>query len=129
MDKLLTERINEFLDKAKTAFSEEDYLAVKFACEFGTNAHEGQKRVSGEDYFTHPVAVATILLDMGLDPDTVIAGLLHDVIEDTGVTEEELKNKFGSSISNMVEAVTKLTRINFNSTEVEQAENIKRLKL
>ena len=127
MDKLLTERINEFLDKAKTAFSEEDYLAVKFACEFGTNAHEGQKRVSGEDYFTHPVAVATILLDMGLDPDTVIAGLLHDVIEDTGVTEEELKNKFGSSISNMVEAVTKLTRINFNSTEVEQAENIRKL--
>ncbi len=127
MDKLLTERINEFLDKAKVAFSEEDYLAVKFACEFGANAHEGQKRVSGEDYFTHPVAVATILLDMGLDTDTVIAGLLHDVIEDTGVTEEELKNKFGSSISNMVEAVTKLTRINFNSTEVEQAENIRKL--
>ncbi len=127
MDKLLTERINEFLDKAKVAFSEEDYLAVKFACEFGANAHEGQKRVSGEDYFTHPVAVATILLDMGLDTDTVIAGLLHDVIEDTGVTEDELKNKFGSSISNMVEAVTKLTRINFNSTEVEQAENIRKL--
>lgn len=127
MDKILTQQINDFFDDVKENYSEEDFLAIKYACEFGVVAHEGQKRASGEDYFTHPVAVAKILLDMGLDPDTVIAGLLHDVLEDTKVTEEELKLKFGASITAMVEAVTKLTRINFNSTEVEQAENIRKL--
>jgi len=127
MDKMLSGSLKAFLDKAKSTFSEEDFLAVKYACDFGVKAHDGQKRVSGEDYFNHPIAVADILLDMGLDSDTVIAGLLHDVIEDTEVTEESFKSKFGNAIFNIVEAVTKLTRINFNSTEVEQAENIRKL--
>ncbi|MGN1042141.1 MAG: RelA/SpoT family protein [Christensenellales bacterium] len=127
MDKALTEQLNSFLAKAKDSFNEEDFLAVKYACEFGVNAHNGQKRASGEDYFTHPVAVADILLDMGLDSDTVIAGLLHDVIEDTAVTEEQFKAKIGNAIFDIVYAVTKLTRVNFDSTEVEQAENIRKL--
>ncbi len=127
MDRMLIDQLNAFLDKAKSVFSEEDFLAVKYAADFGVSVHDGQKRVSGEDYFNHPVAVADILLDMGLDSDTVIAGLLHDVIEDTPVTEEEFRIKFGNAIFNIVEAVTKLTRINFDSTDVEQAENLRKL--
>ena len=102
-------------------------MAISFACQFGEKAHDGQKRVSGEDYFNHPLSVAEILVDMGLDTETIIAGLLHDVIEDTDVTPDVFRAKFGASIFSLVEAVTKLTRINFNSTEVEQAENIRKL--
>lgn len=120
-------QIKKFLDKSKAVYSNEDYMAIDIACRFGREAHRGQKRVSGEEYFSHPVAVADILVDMGLDTDTVIAGLLHDVIEDTSVTPEMLKSKFGNAIFKIVEAVTKLTRISFNSTEVEQAENIRKL--
>lgn len=123
----LSLHIKDFLDKVKSQYPSEDCLAIEYACEFGANAHEGQKRMSGEDYFNHPVSVAETLADMGLDVDTVIAGLLHDVMEDTAVTPEELKTKFGSAIFDLVEAVTKLTRITFNSTEMEQAENIRKL--
>ena len=127
MEAALRELIDSFLTKVKSHYSEEDYLAIEYACNFGAQSHDGQKRVSGEDYFSHPIAVANILVDMGLDTDTIIAGLLHDVIEDTGVKPEQFKAKFGASIFEIVEAVTKLTRINFNSTEVEQAENIRKL--
>lgn len=127
MDATLKKQLNLFLAKVKDIYSKEDYMALSYACDFGIKAHNGQKRASGEDYFNHPIAVATILVDMGLDTDTIIAGLLHDVIEDTAVTCEEFKAKFGVAIFDIVEAVTKLTRINFNSTEVEQAENIRKL--
>lgn len=127
MEKQLIDTMHSFLEKVRKNYSQEDYLAISYACDYGAKAHDGQKRVSGEDYFHHPLAVADILVDMGLDTETIIAGLLHDVIEDTDVTKEVFRAKFGNSIFELVEAVTKLTRINFHSTEVEQAENIRKL--
>ena len=125
----------DFLTKVKDKFSEEDALLITNALDFATKCHGNQKRRSGELYITHPIAVAEILLDLGLDVDTIIAGLLHDVIEDTGVTEEDIKTKFGAAIATMVVAVTKLTNLNVTATdidterEIEQAETIRKLFL
>lgn len=123
--------VENFLEKVKKNYSKEDSMAIEYALNFATQAHKEQMRKTGEPYIIHPVEVADILIDLGLDPDTIIAALLHDVIEDTSVTQEDIKVKFGVGIAEMVEAVTKLTRININSTEdeqaIEQAENIKKL--
>lgn len=81
---------------------------VKKAIELATKAHEGQKRKSGEAYISHPLAVMQILIDWGMDEDTIIAGVLHDVVEDTPVTLDEIKNEFGESVAFLVDGVTKL---------------------
>lgn len=124
--------MEEFLLKAQNAYKEEDYAAVSRALNFAREKHEGQKRITGEDYVIHPVAVATILLDLGLDSDTVIAALLHDVLEDTETKGEEIQAAFGQNVLAMVEGVTKLTRLNINPAarkdeQAEQAENIRKL--
>ncbi len=121
--------MDNFLSKAKSIYQNDDYLSIEYAFNYAREAHAGQKRVSGEEYFIHPVAVAYILMDLGLDQDSIIAALLHDVIEDTGVAGAEIKQKFGQNIFEMVEGVTKLTRINVKSIEEEQAENIRKLFL
>ena len=82
------------LDKLKNQYPQEQYEIIKKAYDFAKEAHAGQKRQSGEDYFVHPVAVSEILIDMGLDYETVMAAFLHDVIEDTPHTGEELENLF-----------------------------------
>ena len=123
----------DFLKRIKDIFSEEEYLSVEYALTFADKAHSSQKRVSGEPYVCHPIAVANILLDLGLDSDTVIAALLHDVIEDTEYTENDIKVKFGAGIAEMVMGVTKLTRINVNNDNHDmaialvQAETIRKL--
>jgi len=78
------------------------------AIDFATQAHEGQKRKSGEPYIIHPLAVMNILREWGMDEDTVIAGVLHDTVEDTGVTLDEIKEKFGETVAFLVDGVTKL---------------------
>ena len=123
----------DFLKKAKELYKEDEYMAIEYALEFATDAHKNQKRSSGEPYIIHPMMVADILMDMGLDSDTVIAALLHDVIEDTDHDDKEIITKFGKSIYEMVIGVTKLTRINFateNATadiQITQAETIRKL--
>lgn len=123
----------DFLKKAQEIYKDDDYLAIKYALDFATEAHKNQKRASGEPYIIHPMAVADILMDFGLDSDTIVAALLHDVIEDTEYTEEDIKTKFGNGIYEMVMGVTKLTRINFSpentDTDIElaQAETIRKL--
>lgn len=123
----------DFLRKAREIYKDDDYLAIKYALEFATEAHKSQKRASGEPYIIHPMAVADILMDFGLDADTIVAALLHDVIEDTEYTENDIKTKFGNGIYEMVMGVTKLTRINFShentDTDIElaQAETIRKL--
>ncbi|MFA6866137.1 MAG: bifunctional (p)ppGpp synthetase/guanosine-3',5'-bis(diphosphate) 3'-pyrophosphohydrolase [Clostridia bacterium] len=122
----------EFLKKIKKIYGQDsgDYLAIEFAVEFAEKAHFGQKRNSGEDYIIHPLAVANILIDLNMDVEAIIAALLHDVIEDTQVTEEEIKSKFGASILQLVEGVTKLTRLPVTATEEEtQCENIRNMFL
>lgn len=123
----------DFLKKVKEQYSEEEYLSIEYAYRFAEDAHKNQRRASGEPYFIHPIAVADILVDLGLDTDTVIAALLHDVIEDTDYTEDDIKSKFGSGIFDMVMGVTKLTRISVSpdhiatDMEIAQAETIRKL--
>ena len=83
---------------------------IKKAVDFATKAHEGQKRKSGEPYIIHPKAVMETLLEWGMDEDTAIAGVLHDTVEDTGVTLEEIKQEFGESVAFLVDGVTKISK-------------------
>ena len=90
-------------------------------------AHEGQFRRSGEPYITHPVAVATIVAELGLDAQTVAAALLHDAVEDTGLTLEAIESTFGDGVARVVDGVTKLDRLQFNSKEAQQAATIRKM--
>ena len=97
------------------------------AYRYAEEAHSGQKRASGEAYFIHPCAVAKILMELGLDCATVAAAFLHDVIEDTPVTEEDIRREFGDEILRLVSGVTKLDKIVFKSREEEEAENFRKI--
>ncbi len=115
------------LIKLKNQYPTEQYEKIKQAYDFAKKAHEGQKRQSGEDYFVHPCAVSEILIDMGLDYETVMAAFLHDVIEDTPHTQEELEGIFGKSVVMLVNGVTKLNKLQFKSSVDEQAENLRKM--
>lgn len=104
-----------------------DIDLIKKAYDFGVKNHDGQKRNSGEDYFIHPIAVAENLSNMKLDDQTICAGLMHDVLEDTPVTRDEMKDIFGEEITFLVDGVTKLKNLNYNSREEKQAENIRKM--
>ncbi len=104
----------------------DQYAQIKRAYEFARNAHSGQVRSSGEEYFIHPCAVAEILADYGFDSSTIIAAFLHDVLEDTPVTDEELKEVFGAEVLELVEGVTKLDKLKFSTREDAQAENFRK---
>jgi len=101
-------------------------LIIK-AYNFAEGAHEGQMRKSGERFFSHPVEVAKILIQLQMDSSTIAAGLLHDVIEDTYYGYKEIKDEFGEEIAELVEGVTKLTRLSFESKEERQAENLRKM--
>src|SRR5579862_3397713 len=92
-------------------------------------AHEGQRRASGESYIEHPLAVAGILADLEMDRQTIAAALLHDVVEDTSITSEQVSEQFGAEIAHLVEGVTKLTRIPYQSKEDAQVENLRKMFL
>jgi guanosine-3',5'-bis(diphosphate) 3'-pyrophosphohydrolase len=94
---------------------------------FAEEAHHGQKRLSGEDFIEHPVAVATIVADLGMDLTTIQAALLHDVVEDTSISVEDVRTEFGEQIATMVDGLTKLDAIKFRSREQEQAENVRKM--
>lgn len=119
----------DFLTKISQQYSEQNYNRIERAYYFAKTAHRGQKRQSGEDYFIHPSEVAEILVDLGLDADTIIASLLHDVIEDTLYTQESIGQEFGQEVLMLVNGVTKLNKLNFKSKEEEQAENLRRMFL
>jgi guanosine-3',5'-bis(diphosphate) 3'-pyrophosphohydrolase len=100
---------------------------LRRAFEVAEGAHEGQRRASGESYIEHPLAVANILADMEMDRATIAAAILHDVVEDTRVTSEEVTESFGTEIANLVDGVTKLTRIPYQSKEDAQVENLRKM--
>ncbi|MCV2869435.1 bifunctional (p)ppGpp synthetase/guanosine-3',5'-bis(diphosphate) 3'-pyrophosphohydrolase [Defluviimonas sp. WL0002] len=100
---------------------------IRRAYEYGRRMHDGQKRHSGEDYFTHPVAVAAILTEQRLDDATIITALLHDTIEDTKSTYAEVSRQFGEEIAELVDGVTKLTNLQLSSTASKQSENFRKL--
>ena len=104
-----------------------DMDLIKKAYYFGEVNHRGQKRNSGEDYFIHPIAVAKTLSNMKLDDQTICAGLMHDVLEDTSVTYDQMEKEFGHEITFLVDGVTKLKNLNYSSREEKQAENIRKM--
>jgi GTP pyrophosphokinase len=106
-----------------------DLDAVRRAFEFSARAHRGQKRLSGEDYVSHAVAVARILVDLQMDTTTVIAALLHDVVEDADVPVDEIREAFGDEVAGIVDGLTKISTLTFRSTTEEQVENYRKLLL
>lgn len=120
--------MDELLQKLKKNFSEAEFQELKAAYDFSAAAHEGQKRQTGEPYFIHPCAVVNVLVDLGFDDvSMLVAAFLHDVLEDTQVTADELEQKFGKEVLELVEGVTKLDKIKFVSAEDEQAENLRKM--
>ena len=117
----------EILNRMEKTYNGKDYALLKHAYDFSRKAHVNQKRASGEEYFIHPCTVAGILIDLGLDAATVAAAFLHDVIEDTPVSEGDIKKEFGEEVLELVVGVTKLEKITFHSKEEEQAENFRKI--
>ncbi|MBQ3572488.1 MAG: bifunctional (p)ppGpp synthetase/guanosine-3',5'-bis(diphosphate) 3'-pyrophosphohydrolase [Clostridia bacterium] len=117
----------ELLEKISNIYKREDAEVLVKAYYYARDAHKGQKRASGEEYFTHPCAVAEILISLGMDYTTVASAFLHDVIEDTPATEDDIRREFGEEILTLVNGVTKLDKIEFKSQEEEQAENFKKI--
>ena len=113
--------------QSESANGDEDLICCAF--NFAYQLHEGQYRKSGEPYIAHPVSVASLLRDLGGDSVTIAAGFLHDIVEDTDVTPEEIEEKFGIEVRLLVEGVTKLSKFNFSSTKERQAENFRRMFL
>ncbi len=107
----------------------QDVEQVRIAIEFSREAHQGQTRQSGDPYVTHPIAVARILTPLHLDTQSIIAALLHDVIEDTQITAEQIAEKFGQPVANLVDGLSKLERIHFETREDAQAENFRKMLL
>lgn len=106
-----------------------DLAAIERAYVTAEKAHAGQRRLSGELYVSHPIAVACLVVDLGLDTNSVIAALLHDTVEDTDVTSDAVRAAFGSDVALLVDGVTKLTQMTFSSVEEQQAENLRKMLL
>ncbi len=121
--------LETLLEKIKSYNPNIDEALIRKGFKFAEYHHQGQKRNSGEDYIIHPYHVALILAEMNMDSSTIVAGLLHDVVEDTEVTYEELKGKFGEEIANLVDGVTKLKKLSYQTKQEKQAENIRKMVL
>lgn len=124
--------IDKLLEKIQNNCHNIDIDMVKKAYNFAEEAHKEQKRESGEPYIIHPIAVAEILAEMGMDTNTIVAGLLHDVIEDTHYSYEETAELFNPQIANLVDGVTKLTKLGemeYKTKEEQQADNVRKMLL
>lgn len=119
----------EFLQTISGYNPNYDMKLIGRAYDIASEMHEGQLRKSGDPYLVHPIAVAEILADLGMDEDAIVAGLLHDVVEDTPYTAEELRKEFGEEVELLVDGVTKLGKIKFESKEERQAENLRKMFL
>ncbi|MCK4739886.1 MAG: bifunctional (p)ppGpp synthetase/guanosine-3',5'-bis(diphosphate) 3'-pyrophosphohydrolase [Deltaproteobacteria bacterium] len=122
-------RLEDILERAGGYSSQESLEVIKKAYVFSAKVHEGQTRLSGEDYLTHPLEVADILTSLRMDVDSVATGLLHDTVEDTHTTVEKIHEVFGEDIAAMVDGLTKLSRVSFAKKEERQAENFRKMVL
>jgi GTP diphosphokinase / guanosine-3',5'-bis(diphosphate) 3'-diphosphatase len=127
--KLLTAKFQQLLAKVAQNRPKDDLEIIRKAYEFSLKHHHGQMRASGEPYLIHPLEVALVLADMKLDSTAIAAGLLHDAIEDTPVTHEDVRREFGEHVVHIVEGVTKIDKIDFASREERQAENVRKMVL
>ncbi|HRS97673.1 MAG TPA: HD domain-containing protein, partial [Smithella sp.] len=122
-------RINDIIEKVQTYLSPEEVEMIEKAYIYSASVHQGQVRLSGEPYLTHPMEVAGILTDMRMDAATIISGLLHDTIEDTLTTAQQLEQEFGKDVAFLVSGLTKLSRLSFSSQEERQSENLRKMIL
>lgn len=125
MDALYAQ-LAEAIEKSNKSY---DLPRIEAAYELAKKAHEGQVRSSGDQYISHPIAVAVILVGLGMDSDTIIGALLHDVVEDTSVTLEDIEKQFGADVAELVDGVTKLANIPYSSRAEQQAENVRKMLL
>ena len=121
--------MDEWLESIRKQYNKPQFERIKKAYEFANDHHTGQTRKSGEPYFIHPSEVARILTDIRLDDETIVAALLHDLVEDTDVTSEVIEAEFGHDVAELVDGVTKLERLEFTSREERQAENLRKMLL
>jgi GTP pyrophosphokinase len=126
---LTVTRFRELMKKLRENRPNDDLELVKKAYDSSQKNHSGQSRASGEPYLVHPLEVANVLADMKMDPVAIAAGLLHDSVEDTSVTTVEIRQEFGEQVAHIVEGVTKISKIDFSSTEEAQAENLRKMML
>jgi guanosine-3',5'-bis(diphosphate) 3'-pyrophosphohydrolase len=121
--------VTQLLNKLETYLPPAQVDRIRDAYEFGAEAHEGQKRLSGEPYIAHPVAVADILADLHMDGPTIVAAILHDVIEDTPTAKDDIAERFGADVAELVDGVSKLDHIQFRSRAEAQAESFRKMLL
>ncbi len=121
--------VTQLINKLEAYLPPDQVEHIREAYEFGASAHEGQKRRSGEPYISHPVAVADLLADLHMDSQTIIAAILHDVIEDTPTLKDELAQKFGKEVAEIVDGVSKLDQVQFTSRAEAQAESFRKMLL
>lgn len=121
----------KYLDDLRKIYGNDDidYDKISLAYDFGKYAHRKQTRKSGEPYFIHPEAVSLILAELRMDTDSIVSGLLHDVVEDTEFSYDDIVERYGESIAKLVDGVTKLGKINFNTKEEFEAENLRKMFL
>lgn len=119
-------KLEDLLNVIKT-YDEKDILMIKQAYMYAKHLHEGQYRQSGEEYITHPLNVSYILASMHADADTICAGLLHDTLEDTKITKEDIEKNFNSAVAQLVDGVTKLAKMNFSSKQAQNNANTRKI--
>lgn len=119
--------IDELVKRVEAYYADANFEIFKKAYEFAHKAHAGQKRSSGEDYIIHPLNVTATLIKLHMDMDTLIAGFLHDVVEDCDVTPEEIEKEFGKEVAQIVVGLTKISKIKFKTKEESQAENFRKM--
>ncbi len=124
-----TPGLKELIQAVEAYLPPDQVERIRSAAEFGAAAHKGQRRKSGEPYIAHPVAAAEILAELRVDPDTIVAAILHDVMEDTAIDKAEIAAQFGESVAEIVDGVTKLDQIKFKSREEAQAESFRKMIL
>ena len=111
--------MSECIAKAREVFDEDQMVEIQDAITLATDKHKGQKRKSGEPYITHPLAVAGILCDWGMDIDSILAGILHDTLEDTDLTTEEIEKRFGHDVAFLVDGVTKISKARSGMCDID----------
>ena len=119
-------KLTDAIEKSNKSY---DLERIKAAYTMARQAHKGQMRSSGDPYISHPIEVAIILVGLGMDSDTIIGGILHDVVEDTSITLEDIQKRFGGDVADLVDGVTKLANIPYSSRAEQQAENVRKMLL
>ena len=127
MNEAETRDYNELLECMKTQGGSYDIPLVKKAFEYCVQYHTGQKRLTNEEYYIHPYNVAKIIVTLGMDSQSIAAALLHDLVEDTSISLEDIKKEFGEEVALLVDGVTKIGQLSISSKEQEQAESLRKM--